>query len=126
MNKSFDPEIAKRKALNAQIFAGTTSIIRHGWYTAPSGRRVDLSMGNRIEVKYVRDLYGASKRGRPLAPENAKRLSRVRMAGVPALVEEDLRRLKDLEDESSYRRRERMLKANAPAGPTMTDESEIR
>lgn len=44
MRNTFDPEIARRKALNAQIFRGTTSIIQHGWYTAPSGRRVDLDM----------------------------------------------------------------------------------
>ena len=75
----------------------------------------DVNSGNRIEVKYVRDLYGARKKGRPLAPENAKRLTRAHMAGVPALVEEDLRRLKDLEDESSYRRRERMMNASREA-----------
>lgn len=44
MQRTFDPEIARRKALNSQIFKGTTSIIKHGWYTAPSGRRVSLDM----------------------------------------------------------------------------------
>ena len=75
----------------------------------------EINSGNRIEVGYVRDLYGARKKGRPLAPENAKRLTRTHMAGVPVLIEEDLRRLKDLEDESSYRRRERMMNASREA-----------
>lgn len=44
MRQPFDPEVARRRALNAQIFKETTSIIRRGWYTAPSGRRVDLDM----------------------------------------------------------------------------------
>lgn len=44
MRQPFDPEVARRRALNAQIFKDTTAIIRRGWYTAPSGRRVDLDM----------------------------------------------------------------------------------
>lgn len=44
----FDPEIARRKALNAAIFKDTTKIIREGGYTAPSGKRVTLSMDRMI------------------------------------------------------------------------------
>ena len=45
MQGKFDPEIAKRKALNVHIFAETTAIIQHGWYTTPSGHHINLFMG---------------------------------------------------------------------------------
>lgn len=39
---TFDPEIAARKARNEQIFKETLSVIRNGFYIAPSGARVEL------------------------------------------------------------------------------------
>ena len=46
--KTFDPEVTKIKARNAQVFRETTAIIQNGFYFAPSGRRVDLSMQSMI------------------------------------------------------------------------------
>lgn len=42
MYKKFDPEIAARKARNAEIFKETCEAIRSGEYESPSGRRITL------------------------------------------------------------------------------------
>lgn len=38
----FDPAIAARKARNAEIFKETTTVIRTGLYTTPSGKQINL------------------------------------------------------------------------------------
>ena len=46
--KYYDPEIAKRKRQNAKIFEDTTKIIKAGFYTAPSGKQINLEMETMI------------------------------------------------------------------------------
>lgn len=46
---NYDPEIEKTKQHNARIFRETTAIIKAGFYTAPSGKRVDLDMQPMID-----------------------------------------------------------------------------
>lgn len=69
----------------------------------------EVNRGNRIEVKYDKNLFRNRKKGRPLAPDNGKLLSKQRVTGVPALIVEDVRRIKELEEEPACMRRERML-----------------
>lgn len=69
----------------------------------------EVNRGNRIEVKYDKNLFRNRKKGRPLAPDNGKLLSKQRVTGVPALIVEDVRRIKELEEEPACVRRERML-----------------
>ena len=45
----FDPEVEKTKLNNKKAFEETTAIIKAGYYTAPSGKRVDLDMETMIE-----------------------------------------------------------------------------
>ena len=44
----FDPEIARRKTMNAAIFNDTTIIIKNGGYTTASGKRINLQMDRMI------------------------------------------------------------------------------
>lgn len=46
--RKYDPAVTKIKARNAQIFKETTAIIKNGYYTAPSGARVDLMIQSMI------------------------------------------------------------------------------
>ena len=69
----------------------------------------EVNRGNRIEVKYERDLFRKRKKGRPLAPDNGKLLNKQRVSGIPALIVEEVRLIKDLEEEPALVRRERML-----------------
>jgi uncharacterized protein (TIGR02452 family) len=45
----FDPEIEKIKQNNVKVFKETTAIIKAGYYTSPSGKRVDLNMQPMID-----------------------------------------------------------------------------
>ncbi len=69
----------------------------------------EINRSNRIDVKYVKDLARIRKKGRPIAPDNGKMLNKQRVTGVPALIEEDVRLIKQLEEEPALVRRERML-----------------
>ena len=71
----------------------------------------EINRGNRIDVKYAKDLFKHRKKGRPIAPDNGKMLNKRRVTGVPALIVEDVRQIKDLEEEPACIRRERMLSA---------------
>ena len=69
----------------------------------------EINRSNRIDVKYVKDLFRTHKKGRPIAPDNGKLLNKQRVTGIPALIEEDVRLIKQLEEEPALVRRERML-----------------
>lgn len=69
----------------------------------------EINRGNRIDVKAVKDLFQIRKKGRPLAPDNGKLLNKQRVSGIPALIVEDVRIIKELEEEPALVRRERML-----------------
>jgi cell division protein FtsZ len=69
----------------------------------------EINRGNRIDVKYSQDLFKNRKKGRPIAPDNGKLLNKQRVTGIPALIVDDVRLIKALEDEPAYTRRERML-----------------
>lgn len=59
MGKSnYDPQVTIEKNHNAEVFRETTSIIKAGYYTAPSGKRVDLDMQAMIDGSrcYHKDL----------------------------------------------------------------------
>ena len=50
MNRNaYDPEITKIKNRNAVAFRQTTAYIKAGYYTAPSGKRVELDMQPMID-----------------------------------------------------------------------------
>lgn len=55
---TYDPQVTIVKQHNAEVFCETTSIIRTGYYTAPSGKRVDLDMKAMIDGErcYHKDL----------------------------------------------------------------------
>jgi cell division protein FtsZ len=87
----------------------------------------EVNRGNRIEVPYRKDLFQNRRKGTPIAPDNGKLLNKKRMTGVPALIVEDIRLIKLLEDEPACIRRERMLtpeKANVPQEVKETPASE--
>ncbi len=69
----------------------------------------EINRNNRIEVSYVKNLFRSRKRGRPIAPDNGKMLNKQHMAGIPALIVDDVRLIRELEDEPACIRRERML-----------------
>jgi cell division protein FtsZ len=77
----------------------------------------EVNRGNRIEVPYGKDLFQNRKKGTPIAPDDGKLLNKKRVSGIPALIVEDVRRIKELEEEPACIRRERMLtpeKVNVP------------
>ena len=76
--------------------------------------RSEVNRGNRIEVPYGKDLFRTRKKGTPIAPDNGKMLNKQRMPGKPALIVEDVKLIKELEDEPACIRRERMLKPVEP------------
>ena len=69
----------------------------------------EVNKGNRIEVPYRKDLFQNRKKGTPIAPDDGKLLNKKRVTGIPALIVEDVRLIKELEDEPACIRRERML-----------------
>ncbi|MBR4392025.1 MAG: TIGR02452 family protein [Bacteroidales bacterium] len=46
---NYDPEVEKTRQHNARVFRETTAIIKAGFYTTPSGKRVDLNMQPMID-----------------------------------------------------------------------------
>ena len=60
---NYNPEVTKIKAHNAQIFKETTTIIKNGYYIAPSGARVDLHMQSMIYSQrcYHKELNSVTK-----------------------------------------------------------------
>jgi len=74
----------------------------------------EVNRGNRIEVPYGKDLFRHRKKGTPIAPDNGKMLNKQRISGKPALIVEDVKLIKELEDEPACIRRERMLKPTEP------------
>ncbi|MCR5709502.1 MAG: cell division protein FtsZ [Bacteroidales bacterium] len=81
----------------------------------------EINRGNRIDVKLTRNLFQSRKKGRPVAPDNDKVLNKQRVTGTPALIAEDAREIRALEEEPAYFRRERMLNTKEAAG---TEEKE--
>ncbi len=69
----------------------------------------EINRNNRIEVSYVKNLFRSRKRGRPIAPDNVKMLNKQHMGGIPALIVDDVRLIRELEEEPACIRRERML-----------------
>jgi cell division protein FtsZ len=69
----------------------------------------EVNRGNRIDVPYGKDLFRHRKKGTPIAPDNGKMLNKQRITGVPALIVEDVKLIKELEEEPACIRRERML-----------------
>jgi len=69
----------------------------------------EINRNNRIDVKYIKDLFRTRKKGRPIAPDNGKLLNKQHVTGIPALIVEDVRLIKELEEEPACVRRERML-----------------
>jgi cell division protein FtsZ len=87
----------------------------------------EVNRGNRIEVPYGKDLFQKRKKGTPIAPDDGKLLNKKRVSGIPALIVEDVRRIKELEEEPACIRRERMLspeKASVPQEVKETSASE--
>ena len=69
----------------------------------------EVNRGNCIDLHQVADLFAARKHGTPLVPDGGKRFNKRRVPGVPSLIEEDIRRLKALEEETAYTRRYKLL-----------------
>ena len=46
---NYDPQVTLVKKRNAEVFRETTSIIKAGYYTTPSGKRIDLDMQPMID-----------------------------------------------------------------------------
>ena len=87
----------------------------------------EVNSGNRIDVPYRKDLFRKRKKGTPIAPDDGKLLNKRRVSGVPALIVEDVRLIKELEDEPASIRRNRMLnpeKAGAAGDAKETPEAE--
>ena len=69
----------------------------------------EVNRGNFIDVRLTADPFNARKRGMPIAPDNGKRFNKQRVTGVPSLIAEDIRLLKDLQEETAYSRRYKLL-----------------
>ena len=76
------------------------------------GRQIyenEVNRGNCIDIRLVQDLFQARKHGLPIAPDNGKRFNKQRVTGTPSLIAEDIRILKDLQEETAYSRRYKLL-----------------
>ncbi len=71
----------------------------------------EVNRGNFIEVRMIPDLFCSRKRGMPIAPDNGKRFNKQRVTDMPSLIAEDIRRLKDLQEETAYSRRYKLLES---------------
>lgn len=69
----------------------------------------EVNRGNCIDIRPVPDLFGSRKRGAPLVQDVGKRFNKKRVPGTPSLIEEDIRKLKALEEETAYSRRYKLL-----------------
>ena len=69
----------------------------------------EVNRGNFIDVRLAADPFGARRRGLPLAQDSGKRFNKPRVPGTPSLIAEDIRLLKDLQEETAYSRRYKLL-----------------
>lgn len=69
----------------------------------------EVNSANNIDLHIIPDTFATRKQGLPLTPDNVKRLNKKRVPGVPSLIEEDIRNLKTLEEETAYTRRYKLL-----------------
>lgn len=69
----------------------------------------EINSANNIDLHIIPDPFATRKHGLPLNPDNVKRLNKKRVTGVPSLIEEDIRQLKTLEEETAYTRRYKLL-----------------
>ena len=68
-----------------------------------------VNSANNIDLHIIPDPFATRKHGLPLNPDNVKRLNKKRVPGIPSLIEEDIRNLKTLEEETAYTRRYKLL-----------------
>lgn len=69
----------------------------------------EVNSANNIDLHIIPDPFATRKHGLPLTPDNVKRLNKKRVPGIPSLIEEDIRNLKTLEEETAYTRRYKLL-----------------
>lgn len=69
----------------------------------------EVNSANNIDLHIIPDPFATRKHGLPLNPDNVKRLNKKRVPGVPSLIEENIRNLKTLEEETAYTRRYKLL-----------------
>lgn len=69
----------------------------------------EVNSANNIDLHTIPDPFATRKHGLPLNPDNVKRLNKKRVPGVPSLIEENIRNLKTLEEETAYTRRYKLL-----------------
>ncbi len=69
----------------------------------------EVNRANCIDIRSVPDLFESCKRGAPLSQDIGKRFNKPRVPGIPSLIEEDIRKLKILEEETAYSRRYKLL-----------------
>ena len=109
----------KRGIVFDESMAGkiTVTIIATGFemWQLPVIDESEINRGNRIEVNYTKDLFRNRKKGRPIAPDNGKLLNKQRVSGIPALIVDDVRLIRELEEEPAYVRRDRMLNVKEPS-----------
>ena len=69
----------------------------------------EVNSANNIDLHIILDPFATRKHGLPLTPDTVKRLNKKRVPGIPSLIEEDIRNLKTLEEETAYTRRYKLL-----------------
>ena len=69
----------------------------------------EVNNANNIDLHIIPEPFGTRKHGLPPTPDTVKRFNKKRVPGVPSLIEEDIRRLKVLEEETAYTRRYKLL-----------------
>lgn len=69
----------------------------------------EVNSANNIDLHIIPDPFATRKHGLPLTPDNVKRLNKKRVPSIPSLIEEDIRNLKTLEEETAYTRRYKLL-----------------
>ena len=69
----------------------------------------EANRANCIDIRPIPDLFASRKRGAPLTQDIGKRFNKPLVPGIPSLIEEDIRRLKTLEEETAYTRRYKLL-----------------
>ena len=72
----------------------------------------EVNRGNCIDIRLVADPFVSRRRGLPITPDNGKRFNKQRVTGTPSLIEENIRQIKALSEETAYSRRYKLL-ANA-------------
>ena len=69
----------------------------------------EVNSANNIDLHIIPEPFSTRKHGIPLTPDNVKRFNKKRVPGVPSMIEEDIRQLKTLEEETAYTRRYKLL-----------------